>query len=298
MFVCSASVNICPVIEVYSNQYKMLIRDSISGYRHINLGNIKLAFTQVCKDEVFQDIYFAANSLYYVESGTAVLYAGDTPTTVVKGESALIRQHSKLDIQKFKDSDGQDFRSIIFYLFPDFVRAFVQQTRAVIVQSSVPDNSVIYLGEQREFTSFCESLLPLFDTPQSGSSALQQKTFEILRVLARRNRDFIGFLSSNADTVKIDLFEFMIHNVLSGYSVPELARLTGRSLSAFKRDFKAVFATTPHQWLLHQRIEYAEQLLKEKNMKASDIYLFLGFNELSHFSAAFKKQKGISPTQI
>ena len=50
-----------------------LINESVSDYKHIDLGNIKLAFTQVCRDELFTDVYFAANSLYYVESGGALL---------------------------------------------------------------------------------------------------------------------------------------------------------------------------------------------------------------------------------
>lgn len=35
----------------------MLIRESISGYKHFGLGNIKLAFTQVCEEE---NIHFSS----------------------------------------------------------------------------------------------------------------------------------------------------------------------------------------------------------------------------------------------
>ena len=45
-------------------------------------------------------------------------------------------------------------------------------------------------------------------------------------------------------------------------------------------------------------MDHSEQLLTVEKMKASDIYYMLGFNELSHFSAAFKKAKGFSPSQI
>ncbi len=63
----------------------------------------------------------------------------------------------------------------------------------------------------------------------------------------------------------------MIHIEVNNYSVQELAKLTGRSLSAFKRDFYEVFETTPHQWLLSKKIDYAEHLLKEKKMKVTKI---------------------------
>jgi AraC-like DNA-binding protein len=37
---------------------------------------------------------------------------------------------------------------------------------------------------------------------------------------------------------------------------------------------------------------------KQKNKKLSDIYLELGFEDLSHFSFAFKKLFGHSPSQL
>jgi AraC-like DNA-binding protein len=276
----------------------MLIRKSISGYKHVNLGNIKLAFTQVCEEETFRDVYFAANSLYYVESGSAAFYFNGGDVKIKKGEIALIRQHSKLDIRKFKDKDGSDFKSIIFYLFPDFVTEFLKREK---VRKSIPDDvsdDVMLLGEYSPLKEFCESLLPLFEAKQVDAAEIRQRTFLVLDYLSQHNRQLLDTLAANSHPVKIDLYEFMIHIAVNNYTVDELARLTGRSLSAFKRDFYSVFETTPHQWLLRKKMDYAEQLLKKEKMKASDIYFMLGFNELSHFSSAFKKVKGIAPSQL
>lgn len=275
----------------------MLIRKSILNYKHIDFGNIKLAFTQVCKEELFKDVYFAANSLYYVESGSAILHTLNERITIKKGEIVLIKQHSKLNIQKFKDKEGNDFKSIIFYLFPDFVTEFLKQTKQNKIQSNILSSSIIHLGKHTHLKIFCESLLPLFDKQQLNNDLIKQKTFEALHHLSDQNKNFFSFLLENSKPIKIDLYEFMIHIAVYSYSVSDLAKLTGRSLSAFKRDFAVIFETTPHQWLLDKKIDYAEKLLKQK-MKASDIYIMLGFNELSHFSSAFKKKKGVSPTLL
>jgi len=276
-----------------------LIRESVSGYKHIDLGNIKLAFTQVCSEDLFKDVYFAANSLYYVESGSAVLTTMNEKVTAKKGEIVLIRQHSKLDIQKLKDKKGNDFKSIIFYLFPDFVKAFVKHTKEKRKQADpVASNNIIHIGKHRLLDDFHQSLLPLFDHKQLNNSDIKQQTFTALSHLSEHNKDLLTFLTHNSKPIKIDLYEFMIHTAVYNYSVAELARLTGRSISVFKRDFRAVFETTPHQWLIRKKIDYAEHLLKDKKMKSSDFYFMLGFNELSHFSSAFKKVKGISPSQV
>ena len=277
----------------------MLIRPSVSGYKHFDLGNIKLAFTQVCEEEIFRDVYFAATSLYYVECGNAVLRSDKNEIKIHKGEIAIIKQHSKLDIQKFKDKkSGKDFKSIIFYLFPDFVTQFVKQAKLPKENSDFNAIDIVHLGKQQKLKEFSESLLPLFEFKQLKRSEIEEKTFSVLKYLSHHNKTLLYFLSANSKPIKIDLYEFMINTSAYDYSVSELAKLTGRSLSGFKRDFHNIFETTPHQWVLNRKIDFAEQLLISKKMKASDIYFMLGFNELSHFSAAFKKIKGVSPSLL
>jgi AraC-like DNA-binding protein len=276
----------------------MLIRQSISGYKHFDLGNIKLAFTQVCQEDIFRDVYFASNALYYVESGGAVLHTDKDEVHINKGEIAIIKQHSRLDIQKIKDKNGSDFKSIIFYLFPDFVMDFSKQAKLANDKMTSITAGIIHLGKQQSLKAFSESLLPLFENLQLKPTDIKEKTFTALQYLSQHNKQLLSFLTANSKPIKIDLYEFMIHIEVNNYSLRELAKLTGRSLSAFKRDFYEVFETTPHQWMLHRKMDYAEQVLKGKEMKASDIYFMLGFNELSHFSAAFKKVKGISPSQL
>ncbi|HET6252962.1 MAG TPA: AraC family transcriptional regulator [Puia sp.] len=274
----------------------MRISESVSGYKHADLGNIKLAFTQICKDELFTDVYFAANALYFVVSGAAIIHTRQGKVNAKKGEAILIRQHSKIDIEKQKDTNGDDFKSIIFYLFPDFVDEFLKTKRPIKFSSGLTAD-VIQLKDSQLFRNFCMSLISLFDN-KHDRVALKNKTFDALHILVQQDMDFTNFLAENSAPIKIDLYEFMIHNIFSNYSIDEFAKLTGRSISAFKRDFKTIFNITPHQWLLGQRLDYAEKILRTKTMKASDIYLMVGFNELSHFSAAFKKRKGFSPSQL
>jgi AraC-like DNA-binding protein len=77
-----------------------------------------------------------------------------------------------------------------------------------------------------------------------------------------------------------------IHAQQFPFNVPieKFAQLTGRSLAGFKRDFQKIFNMSPRHWL------------QEKRKKPSAIYLDLGFESLSHFSASFKKRFGKAPT--
>lgn len=74
--------------------------------------------------------------------------------------------------------------------------------------------------------------------------------------------------------------------------------LTGRSLTTFKRDFQKAFGATPQKWLTEKRLELAYYQFVEKNRKPIDVYFEVGFENLSHFSFAFKKQYGYSPSVL
>ena len=97
---------------------------------------------------------------------------------------------------------------------------------------------------------------------------------------------------------KVDLEEFMNRNYKFNVSVDRFAYLTGRSLSAFKRDFKQIFNDTPNRWLIRRRLQEAYFLIEKASKRPTEIYLDLGFETLSHFSFTFKKQYGHTPTKL
>jgi AraC-like DNA-binding protein len=74
--------------------------------------------------------------------------------------------------------------------------------------------------------------------------------------------------------------------------------LTGRSLTTFKRDFDTIYGVTPLRWLIKKRLELAHYMLLENRQKPVEVYREVGFEDLSHFSYAFKKQFGYAPKTI
>ena len=78
--------------------------------------------------------------------------------------------------------------------------------------------------------------------------------------------------------------------------VEEFAHYTGRSLSSFKKDFSLIFNNTPSRWIVKKRLEEAKFLMDKYGEKPADVYLKVGFKNLSHFSTAFKKEFGFPPS--
>jgi AraC-like DNA-binding protein len=84
---------------------------------------------------------------------------------------------------------------------------------------------------------------------------------------------------------------------ISELTAKELAELSGRSLSTFNREFKSLYSATPKQWLIDRRLTHAHMLLSEKQWSVTDAAIEAGYNNISHFIAAFKKKYGKTPHQ-
>jgi AraC-like DNA-binding protein len=140
--------------------------------------------------------------------------------------------------------------------------------------------------------------MPYFAQPEKLTPALAQiKTMEVIALLLR-NASLKNFLFDFSEPRKLDLEAYM--NRHFSYNVPlaQFAKLTGRSLSAFKRDFAVIFGSTPERWLQKKKLEMAYFLIAQKKRKPSDVYLETGFENLSHFSIAFKKEYGVNPSVL
>lgn len=70
------------------------------------------------------------------------------------------------------------------------------------------------------------------------------------------------------------------------------------SLSTFKRNFINEYATSPGKWLQNQRLQKAKETWEKGNLKPPEIYLDLGYNNLSNFSFAFKNKFGVNASEI
>ena len=96
---------------------------------------------------------------------------------------------------------------------------------------------------------------------------------------------------------KIDLQDFMEKHFRSDMSMSEFAKASGRSLSTFKRDFKRMSDLSPERWLTDRRLHAAYELLK-RGRRVTDSCFDVGFKNVSHFSAIFKKKFGITPGEV
>jgi AraC family transcriptional regulator len=63
----------------------------------------------------------------------------------------------------------------------------------------------------------------------------------------------------------------------------------------FARLFKQATGRTPHQYVLHCRLEHAKQLLAETTLPLSEIACQVGCADHSHLTRLFRRYVGLSP---
>jgi AraC-like DNA-binding protein len=159
--------------------------------------------------------------------------------------------------------------------------------------------NVVHLKPNDLLTYYFDSLAPYMTGTHGTRDALTSlKVREAIMILIETNPELKDALFDFNEPGKMDLEEYMNGHFQYNVSLDRFAYLTGRSLSTFHRDFKRIFNMTPGRWLLKKRLNEAYYQIKEKGLKASDVYLQVGFEDLSHFSATFKKAFGIAPSLV
>jgi transcriptional regulator GlxA family with amidase domain len=78
-------------------------------------------------------------------------------------------------------------------------------------------------------------------------------------------------------------------------SVEVLARRALMSPRSFARRFKATTGTTPHAWLLGQRLAAAEELLENSDAPVEEIARLVGFGTAAGLREQFTRRRGVSP---
>lgn len=240
--------------------------------------------------------FVSYNALSMVISGEMELNDGIHRRIFRSGDVYLVRKNQLLKFLK-KPGEEAGFKSLSIRFDDDMLKDMSEEEHFNLPER-IKTPAFIEVSEVKHLKYFMESLLQYQDLLENKSpelALLKQK--EALILLFTHDQSMKNILYDISDPYKIDLEGFMLKNYHFNVKLDRFAYLTGRSLAAFKRDFEKIFGTAPRKWLLEKRLEEAYYLL-QKGKKATEIYLELGFEDLSHFSFTFKKQYGLPPSKL
>jgi len=119
-----------------------------------------------------------------------------------------------------------------------------------------------------------------------------------LRSRGAMNKESNGQHSNGAEPVRIrKARDYIAEHSAEELSLGKVARAANTSTNYFSEKFKQATGTNFVKYVARTRFEKAEALLREADLRVSEIAFACGFQSLSQFNRTFKKLAGKSPTQ-
>lgn len=91
---------------------------------------------------------------------------------------------------------------------------------------------------------------------------------------------------------------YIADNIDTKLTLAALAAEVGLDVFAFSRWFRRQTGTTPHQFVLGQRIDLAKRLLSATKVELLDVAFQCGFSSHSHLTSAFRRFVGTTPSEF
>lgn len=252
------------------------------------------------------DVEFYNNMpcLCFVMSGqeTFITPCG-TEIVVNANEMILISQGGHM-ISNFYNKLG-NLEAFLFFFDEDLIAKFKQQIQKRPSQSILPKTSTYKISSNKSLSGFMNSLLEIYNCSTATNELLNLKLFELLHLIQAINKSgdtserFESFLDQlNLESGRRNIRYVMRHHFSHNLKVKDYAKLTGRSVSAFNREFKRQFNISPSHWLIARRLEAAYELLVTTQMQVTEIALEVGYDNTSHFISMFKHRYGVTPKHL
>lgn len=249
-------------------------------------------------DGGFSRHYHDCHQIIYIVKGSASIRINKEERIARAGETVIISHLEEHSVTPLSDSyqryvlrispilpldDEEDYRifSPLFNRPSGFANVFGTQKRSDVFEGILKRMLIEY-----------ESDKPL------GSTMLSLYLKELLIELCRCNgvTDELDFTESLE--VIADIQREFEENFSLSFSLSELAKKYGISVSYLSHTFKKTTGSSVMGYLLSCRIAAAKKYLAKTGMSISDVAEDCGFSDLSNFSRTFKAVTGYSPREF
>lgn len=239
----------------------------------------------------------AHNYIYYVVTGKKTLHTGETSLTLTKGSIAFMKKGACI-VEQFYD---EPFCVVVFIMPDTFINNFLKEYapgEKAATHSSLP---IIPVYDDAMITNFYQSIIPYFVSADNvPADILELKFKELLLYILHNpaNEELRNYLLSLREDATSTFRDIMENNYSYNLRVEEYAKMTNRSVSSFKRDFEAIYKTTPGRWLMDKKLARAKKLLIDSTASIADVAFDSGFENTAHFSRMFKQKTGLTPMEF
>ncbi len=92
--------------------------------------------------------------------------------------------------------------------------------------------------------------------------------------------------------------DYINDNLPRKLTLAEIAGVAHMSPDYFARSFKTATGLTPHQYVIHRRVERAKALLSDTDLTVAEVAAAVGFSNPSHLAHHVRRLLGVSPVAL
>ncbi len=293
-------------ISEYCKDHLLLIPEGLHDFKDaapiMNHGTAGIFHKLVHEDTMYVEFFTNAPCIVYVTRGRENFFDPDgTEIITGPGDILLIPRHHHM-VSNFANKSGP-LEAWLFFFSDTVIKDFLKfrspyalngfDSRPALLETNAKTSA--------RLPSFIDALTSVYGGLKPPFSLTKTKLVELLLLLDMESADgqFHKFLiNQNLDHARRNIKQVMRQNADLDLSVAEYARLSGRSVSAFQRDFKREFGISPGSWLRESKLERSHELIVTSQESVSEIAHRIGYADTSHFIKAFKAQFGCTPKQM
>ena len=271
------------------------VRGNPAKFRQLACKGLLFAHYNCPQVDLKKEFFSQHNFISYTFSGEKRIYKADK-SWYLESDVAIFARKGAYLFEKFENVE----HCVMVFFIPDsYLKTVISENRAQLPatrQPCPPVDAIVKLDLTPSTRSFFQSMITYFQEPPS-ESILELKFRELLLTIMHnpRNQDVLSMASNIQLHERPSIQSVMEDNFLYNLTLEDFAKIALRSLPTFKREFKAIYKTTPGKWLLHKRLENATILLNSTSKSVNEIAFESGFENNTHFSRVFKDRYGKSP---
>jgi AraC-like DNA-binding protein len=134
--------------------------------------------------------------------------------------------------------------------------------------------------------------------PQGYELYIKSMLFQLFFILDNRCRNFVKPALDGKTLEKVrPILKYVENHYGEKITIHDMAQLVDFSDSHFMRYFKETMGTSFVEYLKEYRLTMAARLLQSSESSILTVAAEVGFDNLSYFNRAFKKQYGVTPSK-
>jgi AraC-like DNA-binding protein len=267
------------------------------NYQVLALDEFTVVASCNCESGTAGSMFLENHLLLFVLQGIYTVQYGNQACTIRRNEMALLPKATVVQYQKTGASDSDNMLDyMMFFLKDELLKEFIKMANIKFTKPTIPV-SISAKPVNERLLKYLDSLKPYFsETNEIEGNLIKIKLLELLFDLASADNNMLQQLLQVKQQVRSNMSTIVEENLTKPVSLNDLAYLSGRSLSSFKRDFRAVYNVSPAHWIREKRLQKAKELLTNSSMSITDVCFMTGHESVAHFSRIFKEYFGDSPS--